>query len=172
MNLIVALGIIRPYPAGLGPTCAGLHETPEGWKCANVACFANLSRGSDAGIDGFAEFERDILRDRVKAGIDQARKDGKPHGRKVQCHERSSPRGIGINSPWCPLVPVRHLLISVREAEHPCFIERTSNELKPDGHAVSVETAWNGQSGMPGKIERGDEGNAAPGDFWVSAALA
>ena len=29
----------------------------------------------------FAEFERDILRDRVKAGIAQARKDGKPHGR-------------------------------------------------------------------------------------------
>ncbi len=29
----------------------------------------------------FAEFERDILRDRVKAGIAQARSDGKPHGR-------------------------------------------------------------------------------------------
>src|SRR5450631_324456 len=29
----------------------------------------------------FAEFERDILRDRVKAGIAQARRDGKPHGR-------------------------------------------------------------------------------------------
>ena len=29
----------------------------------------------------FAEFERDILRDRVKAGIDQARKEGRPHGR-------------------------------------------------------------------------------------------
>lgn len=29
----------------------------------------------------FAEFERDILRDRVKAGIAQARKDGRPHGR-------------------------------------------------------------------------------------------
>lgn len=29
----------------------------------------------------FAEFERDMLRDWVKAGIDQARKDGKPHGR-------------------------------------------------------------------------------------------
>jgi putative DNA-invertase from lambdoid prophage Rac len=27
--------------------------------------------------------ERDILRDRVKAGIDQARKDGKPHGRPM-----------------------------------------------------------------------------------------
>jgi DNA invertase Pin-like site-specific DNA recombinase len=29
----------------------------------------------------FAEFERDILRDRVKAGITQARKEGRPHGR-------------------------------------------------------------------------------------------
>ncbi len=31
----------------------------------------------------FTEFERDILRDRVKAGIEQARKDGKPHGRPI-----------------------------------------------------------------------------------------
>jgi putative DNA-invertase from lambdoid prophage Rac len=29
----------------------------------------------------FAEFERDILRERVKAGIAQSRKQGKPHGR-------------------------------------------------------------------------------------------
>jgi putative DNA-invertase from lambdoid prophage Rac len=29
----------------------------------------------------FAEFERDILRERVKAGIAQAREQGKPHGR-------------------------------------------------------------------------------------------
>jgi putative DNA-invertase from lambdoid prophage Rac len=29
----------------------------------------------------FEPFERDILRDRVKAGIAQARKEGKPHGR-------------------------------------------------------------------------------------------
>jgi DNA invertase Pin-like site-specific DNA recombinase len=29
----------------------------------------------------FAEFERDILRDRLKAGIAQARKEGRPHGR-------------------------------------------------------------------------------------------
>ena len=32
----------------------------------------------------FAEFERDILRDRVKAGIAQARKEGRPHGRPVE----------------------------------------------------------------------------------------
>jgi DNA invertase Pin-like site-specific DNA recombinase len=31
----------------------------------------------------FAEFERDILRNRVKAGIAQARKEGKPHGRPL-----------------------------------------------------------------------------------------
>ena len=31
----------------------------------------------------FAEFERDILWDRVKAGIDQARNFGKPHGRPM-----------------------------------------------------------------------------------------
>jgi DNA invertase Pin-like site-specific DNA recombinase len=31
----------------------------------------------------FAECERDILRDRVKAGIAQARKEGRPHGRPV-----------------------------------------------------------------------------------------
>jgi putative DNA-invertase from lambdoid prophage Rac len=30
----------------------------------------------------FAEFEHDILRDRVKAGIAQARKEGRPHGRR------------------------------------------------------------------------------------------
>ena len=30
-----------------------------------------------------AWFEREILRDRVKARIDQARKDGKPHGRPI-----------------------------------------------------------------------------------------
>ena len=29
----------------------------------------------------FAEFERDILRDRVKAGIALAREEGRPHGR-------------------------------------------------------------------------------------------
>ncbi len=29
----------------------------------------------------FAEFERDMIRERVKAGIAQARAEGKPHGR-------------------------------------------------------------------------------------------
>ena len=38
----------------------------------------------------FAEFERDILRDRVKAGIDQARKDGKSHGRPLTAGKLAS----------------------------------------------------------------------------------
>jgi putative DNA-invertase from lambdoid prophage Rac len=36
----------------------------------------------------FAEFERDLLRDRVKAGIAQARKEGKPHGRPKTAGKR------------------------------------------------------------------------------------
>ena len=36
----------------------------------------------------FAEFERDILRDRVKAGIAQARKEGRPHGRPATITEK------------------------------------------------------------------------------------
>ena len=38
----------------------------------------------------FAEFERDILRDRVKAGIAQARKDGRPHGRPAKIAGKST----------------------------------------------------------------------------------
>jgi DNA invertase Pin-like site-specific DNA recombinase len=38
----------------------------------------------------FAEFERDILRDRVRAGIAQARKEGRPHGRPPTITKHSS----------------------------------------------------------------------------------
>ena len=37
----------------------------------------------------FAEFERDILRDRVKAGIAQARQEGRPHGRPPTVHQHT-----------------------------------------------------------------------------------
>ncbi len=37
----------------------------------------------------FAEFEREILRDRVKAGIAQARKEGRPHGRPPTAKRKS-----------------------------------------------------------------------------------
>jgi putative DNA-invertase from lambdoid prophage Rac len=36
-----------------------------------------------AWIEADPEFERDILRDRVKAGSAQARKEGRPHGRPL-----------------------------------------------------------------------------------------
>ena len=38
----------------------------------------------------FAEFERDILRDRVKAGIAQARKEGRPHGRPATARTKNA----------------------------------------------------------------------------------
>jgi putative DNA-invertase from lambdoid prophage Rac len=36
----------------------------------------------------FAEFERDILRDRVRAGIAQAKKEGRPHGRPATARRK------------------------------------------------------------------------------------
>ena len=38
----------------------------------------------------FAEFERDILRERIKAGIDQSRMNGKPHGRPRSALNKAS----------------------------------------------------------------------------------
>jgi DNA invertase Pin-like site-specific DNA recombinase len=38
----------------------------------------------------FAEFERDILRERVKAGIAQAREQGRPHGRPVTAANKAA----------------------------------------------------------------------------------
>ena len=68
----------------------------------------------------FAEFERDILRDRVKAGIAQARKEGRPHGRPrtIARHEvevkRLSQEGLSkreiANRTGISRASVRHLL--------------------------------------------------------------
>jgi putative DNA-invertase from lambdoid prophage Rac len=38
----------------------------------------------------FAEFERDILRERVKAGIAQAREEGRPHGRPATASKQAT----------------------------------------------------------------------------------
>ena len=68
-----------------------------------------------AGMAVFAEFERDILRDRVKAGIEQARKDGKPHGRPMTAGNRQTPRGQShlsdplATSQQAPLAPLTWL---------------------------------------------------------------
>ena len=49
----------------------------------------------------FAEFEREILRERVKAGIAQARKDGRPHGRPrtawLKCDEVNRLKVDGVS---------------------------------------------------------------------------
>ena len=38
----------------------------------------------------FAEFEREVLRERVRAGIAQARKEGRPHGRPPSARRKSA----------------------------------------------------------------------------------
>jgi DNA invertase Pin-like site-specific DNA recombinase len=56
----------------------------------------------------FAEFERDILRDRVKAGIAQARKEGRPHDRPPSARlkiSRSSVRRLLDSKPETRLIP-------------------------------------------------------------------
>src|SRR6266852_6098215 len=52
------------------------------WGRSLVDLVTTLSGRALAGMLAvFAEFERDILRERVKAGIAQARREGRPHGR-------------------------------------------------------------------------------------------
>src|SRR5215208_4030749 len=69
--------------ADLVTTLKELSEIGVGFVSLNEAI--DLTTPSGRALAGmlavFAEFERDILRERVRAGIAQARKEGKPHGR-------------------------------------------------------------------------------------------
>ena len=68
--------------------------------CAVGVGFVSLTEALDMTTPGgralagmlavFAEFERGILRDRVKAGIAQARKEGRPHGRPPTMQQHAS----------------------------------------------------------------------------------
>jgi putative DNA-invertase from lambdoid prophage Rac len=62
-----------------------LHSAGVGFVSLNEAL--DLTSAAGRALAGmlavFAEFERDILRDRVKAGIAHARAQGRPHGRPV-----------------------------------------------------------------------------------------
>jgi len=53
--------------------------------CVSLSEALDLTTPSGRALAGmlavFAKFERDVLRDCVKAGIAQARKEGRPHGR-------------------------------------------------------------------------------------------
>ena len=70
-DLVSSLQELTALEVGFVSLCEALNlTTPSGRALAGMLAV-------------FAEFERDILRDRVKAGIDQARKAGKPHGRPL-----------------------------------------------------------------------------------------
>jgi DNA invertase Pin-like site-specific DNA recombinase len=69
LDLIATLQELASMGVGFVSLCEALDlTTPSGRALAGMLAV-------------FAEFERDILRDRVKAGIAQARKEGRPHGR-------------------------------------------------------------------------------------------
>ena len=77
---------------GLGRSLLDLSTTLQELNALDVGfvslCEAlELTTPSGRALTGmlavFAEFERNILRTRVKTGSDQARKDGKPHGRPM-----------------------------------------------------------------------------------------
>ena len=71
VDLVNTLQELNTLDVGFVSLCEALDlTTPSGRALAGMLAV-------------FAEFERDILRDRVKAGIDQARKDGKPQGRPM-----------------------------------------------------------------------------------------
>ena len=65
MDLVNTLQELNALAVGFVSLCEALDlTTPSGRALAGMLAV-------------FAEFERDILRDRVKAGIDQARKEGR-----------------------------------------------------------------------------------------------
>jgi putative DNA-invertase from lambdoid prophage Rac len=69
LDLIATLQELASLGIGFVSLCEALDlTTPSGRALAGMLAV-------------FAEFERDILRDRVKAGIAQARKEGRPHER-------------------------------------------------------------------------------------------
>ena len=71
VDLVTTLQELNALDVGFVSLCEALDlTTPRGRALAGMLAV-------------FAEFKRDILRDRVKAEIDQARKEGKPHGRPM-----------------------------------------------------------------------------------------
>lgn len=78
--------------ADLVSTLNELRELGVGFVSLTEALdFSTPSGRAMAGLlSVFAEFERDIIRERVKAGIANARAEGKPHGRPATAREKAA----------------------------------------------------------------------------------
>jgi putative DNA-invertase from lambdoid prophage Rac len=65
--------------------CASRQLIELGVSFISLTEALDLTTPTDRAMAGmlsvFAEFEREILRERIRAGIAQARKEGRPHGR-------------------------------------------------------------------------------------------
>ena len=78
--------------ADLAATLNELRELGVGFVSLTEALdFTTPSGRAMAGLLAvFAEFERDLIRERVKAGIAHARANGKPHGRPAKAQEKAA----------------------------------------------------------------------------------
>ena len=78
--------------ADLVSTLSELRELGVGFVSLTEALdFSTPSGRAMAGLLGvFAEFERDLIRERVKAGIANARAEGKPHGRPATARAKAA----------------------------------------------------------------------------------
>lgn len=78
--------------ADLVTTLNELRELGVGFVSLTEALdFSTPSGRAMAGLlSVFAEFERDIIRERVKAGIANARSEGKPHGRPATARSKAA----------------------------------------------------------------------------------
>ncbi len=86
--------------ADLVNTLTELNELKVGFiSLAEALDFTTATGRAMAGLLAvFAEFERDLLRERVKAGIAEARKQGRPHGRpKTVAHQTNKIKMLHAN---------------------------------------------------------------------------
>jgi len=78
--------------ADLATTLNKLQELGVGFVSLTEALdFTTPSGRAMAGLLGvFADYERELIRERVKAGIAHARANGKPHGRPARAREKAA----------------------------------------------------------------------------------
>jgi putative DNA-invertase from lambdoid prophage Rac len=83
---VIAVWRLDRWGRSVADLMATLHELTElGVGFVSLTEALDLTTPTGRAMAGmlaiFAEFEREILRERVRAGIAQARKEGRPHGR-------------------------------------------------------------------------------------------
>lgn len=109
----------------LGRSLKHLLQLLEEFKTQNVK-FISLTEGFDTttsqgqfffNIAGaFAQFERSLIQERINAGLDRAREEGKTFGRPKGSKDKKRRRTSGYINRWVNKGPPKKLKVSQREA--------------------------------------------------------